>query len=65
MEVNLVSLDTQGVLKRESFNYLGSIIQSDGEIEYDITHHIGVGWMKWRLASDAFCDKKVPPKLKR
>ncbi|XP_070034694.1 uncharacterized protein [Nicotiana tomentosiformis] len=36
----------------------------DGEINEDITHHIGMGWMKWRLTSAVLCDKKVPPKLK-
>ncbi|XP_070002232.1 uncharacterized protein [Nicotiana sylvestris] len=35
-----------------------------GDIDGDVTHRIGAGWMKWRLASDVLCDKKVPPKLK-
>nr|XP_009773737.1 PREDICTED: uncharacterized protein LOC104223905 [Nicotiana sylvestris] len=38
-----VRLDSQVILKRESFKYLGSIIQGDGEIDGDITHRIGVG----------------------
>ncbi|XP_070016022.1 uncharacterized protein [Nicotiana sylvestris] len=38
--------------------------EGDGEIDKDVTHRIGVGWMKWRLASGVLCDKKVPPKLK-
>ncbi|XP_070007264.1 uncharacterized protein [Nicotiana sylvestris] len=33
-------------------------------IDEDVTHRIGVGWMKWRLASGVLCDKKVPPLLK-
>ncbi|XP_070008003.1 uncharacterized protein [Nicotiana sylvestris] len=36
----------------------------DGEIDGDVTHRIGVGWMKWRLASGVLCDKNVPPKFK-
>ncbi|XP_070017631.1 uncharacterized protein [Nicotiana sylvestris] len=59
-----VRLDSQVVLKRESFKYLGSIIQGDGEINGDVTHHIGVGWMIWRLASGVLYDKNMPPKLK-
>uniref|UniRef100_A0A1U7XC67 Uncharacterized protein LOC104232524 n=1 Tax=Nicotiana sylvestris TaxID=4096 RepID=A0A1U7XC67_NICSY len=35
-----VWLDSQVILKRESFKYLGSIIQGDGEIEGDFMHHI-------------------------
>jgi len=47
------------------FKYLGSIVQNVGEIKADVTHHILVGWFKWRKASGVLCDKKVPLKLKR
>ncbi|XP_070014626.1 uncharacterized protein [Nicotiana sylvestris] len=40
------------------------MIQGNGEIDEDATHRIGVGWMKWRLASKVRCDKNVPTKLK-
>ncbi|XP_060183146.1 uncharacterized protein LOC132613111 [Lycium barbarum] len=59
-----VKLGTQVIQKKDSFKYLGSIIQGNGEIDDDVTHRIGAGWMKWRLASGVLCDKKVPPKLK-
>ncbi|XP_019238156.1 PREDICTED: uncharacterized protein LOC109218258 [Nicotiana attenuata] len=59
-----VRLDSQVIPKRGSFKYLGSIIQGDREINEDIMHRIGVGWMKWRLASRVLRDKKVPSKLK-
>ncbi|PHU18190.1 Peroxisomal nicotinamide adenine dinucleotide carrier [Capsicum chinense] len=49
---------------RDKFKYLGSVIQSNGEIDEDVSHRIGAGWMKWKLASGVLCDKKVPPKLK-
>ncbi|PHU27172.1 hypothetical protein BC332_05504 [Capsicum chinense] len=60
----VVKLDSKVIQKRESFKYLGSMIQSNGEIDEDLTHRIGAGWLKWRLASGVLCDKKVPPKLK-
>ncbi|KAM3382190.1 hypothetical protein P3S68_007763 [Capsicum galapagoense] len=60
----VVKLESQEVGKRESFKYLGSVIQSNGEIDEDVSHCIGAGWMKWKLASGVLCDKKVPPKLK-
>ncbi|XP_070030741.1 uncharacterized protein [Nicotiana sylvestris] len=59
-----VRLDSQVIPRRESFKYLGSIIQGDGEIDKYVTHRIGAGWMKWKLDSAVLCDKKVPPKLK-
>ncbi|XP_070057181.1 uncharacterized protein [Nicotiana tomentosiformis] len=45
-----VKIDTQVIPTRDSFKYLGSIIQGNGEIDEDVTHRIGAGWMRWRLA---------------
>ncbi|XP_059285773.1 uncharacterized protein LOC132039265 [Lycium ferocissimum] len=59
-----VQLDTQVIPKKESFKYLGSIIQGTGEIDDDVTHRIGAGWMKWKLASGVLCDKNMSPILK-
>ncbi|XP_075080593.1 uncharacterized protein LOC142166076 [Nicotiana tabacum] len=59
-----VRLGSQVISKRDSFKHLGSVIQGDGEIDEDVTHRIGAGWMKWRLASGVLCDKKVSPILK-
>ncbi|KAG5590019.1 hypothetical protein H5410_040533 [Solanum commersonii] len=59
-----VRLATQIIPKRESFKYLGSVIQGSGDIDDDVTHRIGVAWMKWRLASGVLCDKKIPSRLK-
>ncbi|XP_070046416.1 uncharacterized protein [Nicotiana tomentosiformis] len=39
-------------------------LEGDGEIDGDVMHRIGVGWMKWRLASGVVCDKNMPPNLK-
>ncbi|KAF3658908.1 putative zinc finger CCCH domain-containing protein 4-like [Capsicum annuum] len=60
----VMKLDSQAVCKRDSFKYLGFTIQGNGEIDEDVSHRIGAGWMKWRLNSGILCDKKVPPKLK-
>ncbi|XP_070042637.1 uncharacterized protein [Nicotiana tomentosiformis] len=59
-----VRLDSQVIPRRGSFKFLGSIIMGYGEIDKDVTHRLGVGWMKLWLASRVLCDKKVPPKLK-
>ncbi|XP_070034444.1 uncharacterized protein [Nicotiana tomentosiformis] len=59
-----VKIGTQVIAKRYSFKYLGAIIQGNGEIDEDVTHRIGVGWMRWRLASWIIYDKNVPPGLK-
>ncbi|XP_019248770.1 PREDICTED: uncharacterized protein LOC109228041 [Nicotiana attenuata] len=59
-----VGLESQVIPKKESLKYQGSVIQEDGEIDEDVTHRIGVGWMKHRLASGVLCDRKVPLKLK-
>jgi hypothetical protein len=48
----------------DTFRYLGSMLQSDGEIDEDVSHKIRVRWVKWRQASGVLCGKKVPNKLK-
>ncbi|KAH0462579.1 hypothetical protein IEQ34_010154 [Dendrobium chrysotoxum] len=57
----IVTLRDQVINKSTGFRYLGSIVQSDG----DIISRIQVGWLKWRNASGLLCDRKVPLKLKR
>ncbi|PHT33985.1 Protein NRT1/ PTR FAMILY 4.6 [Capsicum baccatum] len=60
----VVRLDSKDVCKKDSFKYLGSMIQENGEIDEDFSKHIQTGWVKWGLASGVLCDKKVPFKLK-
>ncbi|KAF3647074.1 putative ATP synthase subunit O, mitochondrial-like [Capsicum annuum] len=54
----VVKLESQVVCKRNSFKYLGTVIQGNGEIDKDVSHRIGARWMKWKLASRVLCDKK-------
>ena len=46
------------------FKYLGSVIQSNGEIDGDVTNRIQVGWLKWRAATGVLCDKMLQRRLK-
>jgi hypothetical protein len=59
-----VSLGGQVVPKKDTFSYLESMLQRDGDINEDVSHIIKAGWMKWRQASGVLCDKRVPQKLK-
>ena len=59
-----VSLEGQVVPRKDTFRYLESMLQKDGDIDEDVSHRIKTGWMKWRQASGVLCDKRVPQKLK-
>ena len=59
-----VILDGQVVSQKDTFRYLGSMLQEDGGIDEDVNHRMKVGWMKWCQASGILCDKRVPQKLK-
>ena len=52
------------VPQTNTFKYLGSIIQSNGDISADVTHRILTGWLRWSAATGVLCDKSVPLKLK-
>ena len=59
-----VSLKGQVMPRKDTFRYLGSMLQRDGDIDEDVSHRIKAGWMKWQQASSVLCDKRVPQKLK-
>ncbi|KAG2568615.1 hypothetical protein PVAP13_7NG408425 [Panicum virgatum] len=59
-----VSLDGQLVAQKDTFRYLRSMLQKDGDIHEDVRHRISAGWLKWRQASGVLCDRRVPQKLK-
>jgi hypothetical protein len=59
-----VRLDGQVIPKKDTFRYLGSMLQKDGDIDEDVSHRIKTGWLKWRQASGVLCDPRVPLKLK-
>jgi hypothetical protein len=64
LEEGDVRLDGQVVPKKDTFHYLGSMLQKDGNIDEDLSHRIKVGWLKWRQASGVLCDPRVSLKLK-
>jgi len=59
-----VRLDGQVVAQKDTFRYLGSMLQKDGDIDEDVRHRISAGWLKWHQASGVLCDRRVPQKLK-
>jgi hypothetical protein len=58
-----VRLDGQVIPKKDTFRYLGSMLQKNGDINENVSHRIKASWLKWRQASDVLCDR-VPLKLK-
>ena len=59
-----MSLEGQVVPKKDTFWYLGSMLQRDEDINADVSHRIKAGWIKWRQAFSILYDKRVPQKLK-
>jgi hypothetical protein len=59
-----VRLDGQVVPKKDTFRYVGSMLQKNGDIDEDVSHRLKVGWLKWCQAFGVLCDPKVPLKLK-
>ena len=41
-----MSLEGQVVSKKDTFRYLGSMLQRDGDINADVSHRIKAGWIK-------------------
>jgi hypothetical protein len=45
-EDGVVSLDGQVVAKKDTFRYLGLMLQKDADIDDDVRHKISAGWLK-------------------
>ena len=41
-----ISSEGQVVPRTDTFRYLGSILQREGDIDEDVSHRIKAGWMK-------------------
>jgi hypothetical protein len=52
------------VPKKDTFRYLGSMLQKNSDIDEDVSHRIKVSWLKWRQASGVLCDPRVPLNLR-
>ncbi|XP_076920734.1 uncharacterized protein LOC143581941 [Bidens hawaiensis] len=46
-----ITIEDQVVPQITKFKYLGSFVQSNGEIYSDITHRIQAGWCRWKAAT--------------
>ena len=47
------------------FKYLGSTLQSDGDMNAEVNKRTQCGWNNWRKMSGVLCDTRVPPHVKR
>ncbi|XP_065864026.1 uncharacterized protein [Euphorbia lathyris] len=63
-EAGTIILDGRVVQASDCFRYLGSIIQTDGEVDGDVAHRIKAGWSKWKSATGFLCDPGMPNRLK-
>ena len=52
------------MVQKDTFRYLGSVLQKDGDIDEDVRRRISAGWLKWQQDSGILCDKRVRQKLK-
>ena len=40
-------IEAHDIPQKDSFHYLDSIINEDGEIDKDVKHKTKAGWLKW------------------
>ena len=59
-----INMQSAQRLQTTEFKYLGSILQSDGDMSTEINKRTQCGWNKWRKMSGVLCDKRVPPHVK-
>jgi hypothetical protein len=52
------------VPKKDTFRYLGSMLQKNEDIDEDVSHIIKAGRLKWRQAFGILCGPRGSLKLK-
>ncbi|XP_037783490.1 uncharacterized protein LOC119579651 [Penaeus monodon] len=57
-----VLMDDQQLPEVTKFKYLGSLLQSDGGVDKEISRRIQSGWNNWKRMSGVMCDKRIPIK---
>ncbi|XP_076935282.1 uncharacterized protein LOC143601887 [Bidens hawaiensis] len=58
-----IAIEDQVVTWVTKFKYLGSLVQSDEEIDSDVAYRAQVGWSKWRAVTGVLCDKRFLTRL--
>ena len=59
-----IQLGNVNIRRVNEFRYLGSTLDSAGEMDKEIKHRVQAGWNNWRKVTGVICDKKVPLTLK-
>ena len=59
-----VTIRGEVVAYKTKFRYLGLVIQSNREIDGDVTNRIQAGWIKWRATTGVLCDRKFSSRVK-
>src|SRR6185369_13194319 len=59
-----ITIEGSLLKKVGEYKYLGSVLQSSGEIDMEVMSKIQAGWLKWRSSKGVLCHRKVPMKLK-
>ncbi|KAK3524727.1 hypothetical protein QTP86_001653, partial [Hemibagrus guttatus] len=59
-----VRLQGEEVKKVQEFKYLGSTVQSNGEIGKEVKKQVQAGWNGWRKVSGVLCDRKISARIK-
>lgn len=59
-----IMVDGENLTKTNRFKYLGSHLQSDGNIDGDVRARVNGAWMRWKEVTGILCDRKMPTHLK-
>ena len=62
--LGIVHMQSAQLPQVSEFKYLGSTLQSDGDMSTEINKRTQCGWNNWRKMSGVPCDTRVPPHVK-
>ena len=64
MKVSRAKIEYMCLPQVTEFKYLGSTLQSDGDMNTELNKKTQCGWNNWRKMSGILCDTRIPPHVK-
>ena len=54
-----INLQGDNLERVNTFNYLGTTLTENGDLDAEMTHRIQSGWTNWKRVSGILCDRRI------
>ena len=59
-----INLQGENLERVNTFNYLGTTLAENGDLDAEMTHRLQSGWKNWKRVSRILCDRRISLRVK-